>query len=125
MAPAWRSPEESITPAKQARLVDLAEAYVQAEGWPGPWRIDVVAIEMDRRGRLLRIDHYENAVSGDCFVGHIYLKSNIYLHRHHTFLAGTEAHKVENKVIFRNSKKTVESAKAVIGATGFGHQLGK
>lgn len=61
---AFGSPEESITPAKQARLVDLAEAYVQAEGWPGPWRIDVVAIEMDRRGRLLRIDHYENAVSG-------------------------------------------------------------
>jgi putative endonuclease len=61
---AYGSPEESITAAKQARLVDLAEAYVQAEGWPGPWRIDVVAIEMDRRGRLLRLDHYENAVTG-------------------------------------------------------------
>ena len=58
------SPEESITAAKQARLVDLAEAYVQAEAWPGGWRIDVVAVEMDRRGRLLRVDHYENAVTG-------------------------------------------------------------
>lgn len=58
------SPEESITAAKQARLVALAEAYVQAEGWTGGWRIDVVAIEMDRRGRLLRLDHYENAVTG-------------------------------------------------------------
>lgn len=58
------SPEESITLAKQVRLIDLAEAYIQAEGWPGGWRIDVVAIEMDRRGRLLRVDHYENAVTG-------------------------------------------------------------
>jgi putative endonuclease len=58
------SPEESITPAKQQRLVVLADAYVMAHDWSGYWRIDVVAIEMDRRGKLLRIDHYENAVSG-------------------------------------------------------------
>jgi putative endonuclease len=58
------SPEESITPAKQARLADLAEAYVQAHDWNGDYRIDVVAIEYDRRGRLLRVDHYENAVTG-------------------------------------------------------------
>lgn len=57
-------PEESITPAKQARLIDLAEAYVQACDWQGDWRIDVVAIEMDRRGRVRRVDHYENAVTG-------------------------------------------------------------
>jgi putative endonuclease len=58
------SPEESITPAKQARLVTLADAYVQAHDWDGDWRIDVVAVEMDGRGRLLRVDHYENAVAG-------------------------------------------------------------
>jgi putative endonuclease len=58
------SPEESITAAKQARLARLAEAYVQAHDWAGDWRIDVVAIEMDSRGRLLRMDHYENAVTG-------------------------------------------------------------
>jgi putative endonuclease len=58
------SPEESITPAKQARLADLAEAYVQVNGWAGDYRIDVVAIEFDQQGRLLRVDHYENAVTG-------------------------------------------------------------
>lgn len=58
------SPEESITPAKQARLADLAEAYVQASNWSGDYRIDVVAIQFDQRGRLQRIDHYENAVTG-------------------------------------------------------------
>ena len=61
---AMGTPEESITAAKQARLSDLAEAYVQAHDWPGHWRIDVVAIEVDRRGRLLRVDHYENAITG-------------------------------------------------------------
>jgi putative endonuclease len=61
---AMGSPEASITPAKQARLVDLAEAYVQAYDWPGDYRIDVIAIELDRQGRLIRLDHYENAVTG-------------------------------------------------------------
>jgi len=61
---AMGSPEESVTPKKQARLVALGEAYVQAHDWAGPWRIDVVAIEMDARGRLRRLEHYENAVSG-------------------------------------------------------------
>jgi putative endonuclease len=57
-------PEASIRAAKQARLVELAESYVQAEAWQGPWRIDVVAVEADRRGRVLRVDHYENAITG-------------------------------------------------------------
>jgi len=57
-------PEESITPSKQTRLAALAEAYVQAVDWPGDWRIDVVAVELGRDGRLLRVDHYENAVTG-------------------------------------------------------------
>jgi putative endonuclease len=61
---AMGTPEESITAAKQARLSALGEAYVQAHDWPGHWRIDVVAVEVDRRGRLLRLDHYENAVTG-------------------------------------------------------------
>jgi putative endonuclease len=61
---AFGSPEESITPAKQARLADLAEAYVQASSWSGDYRIDVVAVQFDQRGRLQRIDHYENAVTG-------------------------------------------------------------
>jgi len=58
------SPEESVTAQKRARLIALAESYVQANEWPGEWRIDVVAVELDRRGRLKRVDHYENAVTG-------------------------------------------------------------
>jgi putative endonuclease len=58
------SPEESVTAAKQARLAELAEAYVQANDWRGDYRVDLIAIEFDQRGRLLRVDHYEYAVAG-------------------------------------------------------------
>jgi putative endonuclease len=58
------SPEESITPSKQAKLIELAETYILEQDWLGYWRIDVIAVEMDRRGRLLRVEHYENAVTG-------------------------------------------------------------
>jgi putative endonuclease len=58
------SPEESITEAKRMRLLTLGEAYVQTHDWHGHWRIDVVAIEMDRRGQVQRLDHYEDAISG-------------------------------------------------------------
>jgi putative endonuclease len=59
------TPEVSITAAKRARLIRVAEVYL-AESEPGEvdWRIDVVAVEMSRRGKLLRIDVYENAVTG-------------------------------------------------------------
>ncbi|MGB9723808.1 MAG: YraN family protein [Chloroflexia bacterium] len=50
------SAEESVTPAKQRRLLGLAEAYLQAHGLEGvSWRIDVVAVEVDRIGRPARI----------------------------------------------------------------------
>jgi len=58
------TPEESITLAKKARLAALAETYVEEHDWRGSYRIDLIAVELDERGRLLRVDHYENAVSG-------------------------------------------------------------
>jgi len=55
-------PEESITPAKQARLIEVAQAYVQESGWQGDWRIDVVAIELSATGKLRRLELLENAI---------------------------------------------------------------
>lgn len=52
----------SITPRKAARLRRVARAYIQAHGWDGPWRIDVVGIQMDGQGRLLAVDHIRHAV---------------------------------------------------------------
>ncbi len=60
---AYGTPEESITPRKQAKLAALAETYLQ-EHPPRPldWRIDVVAVEMSAEGRLLRVEIIRNAV---------------------------------------------------------------
>jgi len=59
------TPEESITPPKQRRLIEIAESYLQEHALHDvDWRIDVVAVEWDRRGRLLRVEVIRDAVSG-------------------------------------------------------------
>ena len=64
------SPEESVTPAKQRRLAELAQTYLmflEAAGrpWTGPWRIDVVALEVNSKTAALRkLNHVINAVEG-------------------------------------------------------------
>jgi putative endonuclease len=61
----YGTPEESITPAKQAKLVELAQTYLQENGLADEnWRIDVVAVEMDRRNRVKRLNLIRNAVWG-------------------------------------------------------------
>ncbi|MDD5092963.1 MAG: YraN family protein [Dehalococcoidia bacterium] len=57
------TPEESITQAKKGKLVHLAQYYIQQHaGLPASWRIDVVAIEVGRNGKISRIELIENAV---------------------------------------------------------------
>lgn len=56
---------ESVTRAKQRKLAMLAELYLQeldARGtpWPGPYRIDVVAIQV--RGARAQVRHIVSAV---------------------------------------------------------------
>lgn len=59
------TPEESLTETKQQRLETLAETYIQThENLPTQWRIDVVAIEIDKKGYISRIELIENAVEG-------------------------------------------------------------
>jgi putative endonuclease len=56
-------PEESVDAKKQARLAAMAEEYMQArEIGDVDWRIDVVAIELDARGAVARLEVIENAV---------------------------------------------------------------
>jgi len=60
------SPEESITRTKMERLRTVAARYQQARSnLPPAWRIDVVAIELDDKGKLSRIELIENAVGGN------------------------------------------------------------
>jgi putative endonuclease len=59
------SPEESLTPAKQARMVAVAEHYLAERGLGEvDYRLDLVAVEMDRAGRLVRVEVVENIVEG-------------------------------------------------------------
>jgi putative endonuclease len=58
-------PEESITPLKMARLRTAAARYGESHfDLPENWRIDVIAIEMDGKGQVSRIELIENAVEG-------------------------------------------------------------
>jgi putative endonuclease len=61
---AFGTPEESITAAKKERLRNAAAYYQQTHGGlPQQCRIDVVAIELNSRGRPSRLELIENAVS--------------------------------------------------------------
>jgi putative endonuclease len=55
----------AIGPRKQRRLRLLAREWLARRDADGPWRselrFDAVAIELDRGGRLLRLDHLEGA----------------------------------------------------------------
>jgi putative endonuclease len=60
------TPEESITQAKKEKLIALALTYTSThQNLPPLWRIDVVAIELDDKGKPRRIEHIENAVEQD------------------------------------------------------------
>ena len=62
---AFGAPEEALTPRKAQKLLDLGQQYVVDHDLDGvEWRIDLVAVELDERGRLLRCDHIPNAVWG-------------------------------------------------------------
>jgi putative endonuclease len=57
---------ESITPLKCARLVAAADAYCEQHPEAVPERrVDVIAVDLTPGGRLLRVEHFENAFSAD------------------------------------------------------------
>ena len=62
---AFGTPEESVTAAKRKRLTATAWHYLQEHELDVPFRIDLVAIVLDRRGAVQRATHLENAVTGD------------------------------------------------------------
>jgi putative endonuclease len=62
--PALGTPEESVAPRKQLQLVALADAYLFALPWDGPWRIDVIALELRADRSVARLNHLRDAVGG-------------------------------------------------------------
>jgi putative endonuclease len=55
---------QAFTPRKQAKLREVAGHYLQEKGWRGPWRIDAVAVQLDRSGREVAVEHIRYAVTG-------------------------------------------------------------
>lgn len=58
---------ESVTPTKQRRLIALAASYLQyleqeLRPWDGPYRIDVVAIQLAATAGATRLHHLRHAV---------------------------------------------------------------
>ena len=59
------TPEESLTRAKQERMIAVAEHYLaEHELGEVDWRLDLVAVELNRAGRVVRLDVLENVVEG-------------------------------------------------------------
>ena len=57
------TPEESITPAKRARLIAAAQTYLDEHDQADrDWRIDVVAIDIGPHGEVKRCTLIENAI---------------------------------------------------------------
>jgi len=59
----YGTPEESVTEDKLQRMVDVAQMYLADHAINAhevDWQVGFVAVEMDRTGRLMRIDVYEN-----------------------------------------------------------------
>ncbi|MCH8989831.1 MAG: YraN family protein [Chloroflexi bacterium] len=60
---AFGTPEESVTAAKSRRLIATAQDYLQTHGLEqSQWRVDLVSIRLDTAGKLLGVNHLENAV---------------------------------------------------------------
>lgn len=59
------APEEALTPHKARKLLELGQQYMVDHDLDDiDWRIDLVAVELDDRGLMLRCDHIPNAVLG-------------------------------------------------------------
>lgn len=58
------SARQSVARRKQAKLRELALTYVQQNAWQGPWRIDVVAVQLNPN-LPPSVEHIRHAVLGE------------------------------------------------------------
>ncbi|MFN2271857.1 MAG: YraN family protein [Anaerolineae bacterium] len=57
----YGTPEESVTPAKRQRMIDVALTYLGEHDLTDvDWRVGFVAVEMDRKGQLARLEVYDS-----------------------------------------------------------------
>lgn len=59
----YGTPEEAITRSKAKRLLELGQRYMlERDIEDVEWRIDLVAVELDQQGKLVRFEHVPNVV---------------------------------------------------------------
>ncbi len=56
------SPEEWAAALKRKHMVSTAYHYIEAHDLYLPWRIDLIAIDVDSKGIVERLEHLENIV---------------------------------------------------------------
>jgi putative endonuclease len=55
------TPEESMARGKAERVLKLAQHYLYDHGLEdAEWRVDLIAVELDEQGKLLRCEQIEN-----------------------------------------------------------------
>ncbi len=60
---AFGTPEESVTQTKKEKIIASAMNYLSShENLPEQWRIDFVAVELDKNGVATRLEIIENAI---------------------------------------------------------------
>lgn len=58
------TPEESITHVKKEKIVACALSYLGAQQTTAvSWRVDFVAVELDQKGKPVRIELFDNVVN--------------------------------------------------------------
>lgn len=58
------APEEAITASKRAHLIAATQMYLMEHALESrPYRIDVLAVQLDGQGRLTDVRHYRSAVA--------------------------------------------------------------
>ncbi|TDY65033.1 putative endonuclease [Aminivibrio pyruvatiphilus] len=55
--------EESVGPRKLGRLVRAGRRYVEARGWDGPWRIDILSVTL-HPGKDASVERFEDVTAG-------------------------------------------------------------
>ena len=59
----YGTPEEAITSIKAKRLLELGQRYLLEHDLEDvEWSVDLVAVELDSQGKLLRCEHVPNIV---------------------------------------------------------------
>ena len=62
---AFGAGSEQVSARKSSRLQAAAQSYLAENDLANSdWRIDLISVEMDRSGRVSRIEHIESAIEG-------------------------------------------------------------